>query len=282
LLDAARERIQVCGAVRRQDRRLAGNSSHLCLETPVPWALLPIDPDKSEEKSPLIMRAFDAYQHRFVEVAQTALTIKPHEKANLEMKTKILLPLLAAATLSVPALAQEGTYMMRVRALNMQVDNGNSPNVAGAKVEVNNKTFPEIDFVYNFTNNIAAELVLTYPQKHDVKLQGNKIGTLKHLPPTLTLQYYFSPGAAFNPYVGAGVNYTRFMSVSLPTGITVDNSSFGFAAQVGADFEIAKNVYLNFDFKRVDIQTDVKVAGSKLTTLKVDPNLVSIGIGWRF
>jgi outer membrane protein len=209
----------------------------------------------------------------------------PYEKAKTKMKTKILLPLLAAAvsaTLATPSFAQEGTYMMRVRALNMQVDNGNSPNVTGAKVEVNNKTFPEIDFVYNFTNNLAAELVLTYPQKHDVKLQGTNIGSLKHLPPTLTLQYYFAPGSSVNPYVGAGINYTRFMSVNLPSGISTDKDSFGFAAQIGVDFEIAKNTYINLDFKRVNIEADVKVNGNKLTTLKVDPNLVSIGIGWRF
>ncbi|MBC7623165.1 MAG: OmpW family protein [Aeromicrobium sp.] len=200
------------------------------------------------------------------------------------MKAKLLAPLVAAtlASLASSALAQEGTYMMRVRALNMQVDNGNSPNVAGAKVEINNKTFPEIDFVYNFTKNLAAELVLTYPQKHDVKLQGNRIGSLKHLPPTLTLQYYFAPGSSVNPYVGAGINYTRFMSVSLPTGISTDKDSFGFAAQIGVDFEIAKNTYVNLDFKRVNIDADVKVNGAKLTTLKVDPNLVSVGIGWRF
>jgi outer membrane protein len=206
------------------------------------------------------------------------------EKVNATMKAKLLVPLvsLALASVATTAMAQEGTYMMRVRALNMHVDNGNSPDVAGAKVEVNNKTFPEIDFVYNFTNNIAAELVLTYPQKHDVKLQGSNIGSLKHLPPTLLLQYYFAPGATINPYVGAGVNYTRFMSVSLPPGITTNKSSVGLAAQVGVDFEIAKNTFLNLDFKRVKIQSDIKVNGAKLTTLKVDPNLVSVGIGWRF
>lgn len=212
--------------------------------------------------------------------------INPHEKVNSKMKSKPPLALLAAvtiaSTLATPAFAEEGTYMMRVRALNMQVDNGNSPNVTGAKVELNNKTFPEIDFVYNFTKNLAAELVLTYPQKHDVKLQGNNIGSLKHLPPTLTLQYYFAPGNSVNPYVGAGINYTRFMSANLPTGISTDKDSFGPAAQIGIDFEVAKNTYINLDFKRVSIKTDVKVNGAKLTTLKVDPNLVSIGIGWRF
>ena len=198
------------------------------------------------------------------------------------MKTKLLVLLIAGAAFTQPVLAEDGPWLVRVRALNMQVDNGNSPNVSGAKVEINNKTFPEIDFVYNFTRNISAELVLTYPQKHDVLLQGAKIGTIKHLPPTLLLQYQFLPGEKINPYIGAGLNYTRFMSANLPTGITTDKSSAGYALQAGADIEIAKNVYFNLDFKRVNIETDVKVAGAKLTALKVDPNLISVGIGWRF
>jgi outer membrane protein len=202
----------------------------------------------------------------------------------MSMKSKYLLPLFVAATVTVPAvaIAADDPFMVRIRALNMQVDNGNSPSVATAKVEVNNKTFPEIDFSYNFSKNVSAELVLTYPQAHDVKLNGGRIGSIKHLPPTLLLQWQFLPGETANPYIGAGVNYTRFMSASLPPGITTDSSSVGFAAQVGVDISIAKNLYLNFDYKRVQIETDIKVAGAKLTTLKVDPNLVSVGLGWRF
>lgn len=172
--------------------------------------------------------------------------------------------------------------MVRVRALNMKLDNGNSPEVAGAKVTVNDKTFPEVDFVYRLTKNVSAELVLTYPQKHDVSLQGVKIGTLKHLPPMLLAQYQFAPGQTFNPYVGAGLNYTRFMDAKLPSGITTDKDSFGLALQLGFDVEIGKNLYLNVDYKKVNIEADVKVAGAKLTTFKVDPDLISVGIGWRF
>ena len=204
----------------------------------------------------------------------------------MEMKkANLFLPLLAAltvASVSAPALAEESPWMVRIRALNMQVDNGNSPDVAGAKVTVNDKTFPEVDIAYNFTRNVSAELVLTYPQKHDVLLQGNKIGTIKHLPPALLLQYQFAPGATINPYIGGGINYTRFMSAKLPAGITTDKGSFGPALQIGADLEVARNIYVNLDFKRVKIDTDVKVSGAKLTTLKVDPNLISVGIGWRF
>jgi len=226
-------------------------------------------------------------------MAQTAFTnpnILNYEKVKAEMKTNLSMRelvlavsvVLAGASLALDASAEESPWEIRVRALNMQVDNGNSPEVKGAKVEINNKTFPEIDFAYNFTRNIAAELVLTYPQKHDVSLQGARIGSIKHLPPVLLVQYQFLPGEKFNPYVGAGVNYTRFMSANLPAGITTDKSSTGFAAQAGVDIEIAKNTYLNFDFKHVKIATDIKVAGATLTTLKVDPNLISIGIGWRF
>jgi outer membrane protein len=203
-------------------------------------------------------------------------------KVNEKMKMNRLVLMLAGAALTLPVLAEEAPWQVRVRALNMQVDNGNSPNVTGAKVEINNKTFPEIDFAYNFTANVSAELVLTYPQRHDVSLQGAKIGTIKHLPPALLLQYQFSPGETINPYLGAGLNYTRFMGASLPAGITTDKSSAGYAVQVGVDIEIAKHTYLNLDFKRVNIETDVKVSGAKLTTLKVDPNLISVGIGWRF
>jgi outer membrane protein len=169
--------------------------------------------------------------------------------------------------------------MVRVRALSMQVDNGNSPDVAAAKISINNKIFPEIDFVYGITKNISAELVLTYLQKHDVKLNGANIGSVKHLPPTLTLQYQFAPGSTANPYVGAGVNYTRFMSVNLPAGITLDKSSVGGALQARIDFEIAKNTYLNLAYKYVKIGTDVNVGGVKLTKLAIDPSLISVGIG---
>ena len=84
------------------------------------------------------------------------------------------------------------------------------------------------------------------------------------------------------PYVGAGLNYTRFSSVNLPAGVSIDRNSFGPALQVGVDIPLAKNLYLNFDVKKVFIKTDVSAGGAKLGTFKVDPVLVGVGLGWRF
>ena len=193
--------------------------------------------------------------------------------------------LAAALTVATPVQAgdEEGPFMARLRLVNMKVDNGNSPNAAVGKVEVDDKVFPEIDFTYFFTPNLAAELVLTYPLKHDVKLNGTDIGSIKRLPPSLLLQYHFTPGERFKPYIGAGLNYTHFSSVDLDIpGADIDRRSFGVALQAGVDIRLAKHWYLNFDVKYIDIDTDVKLNGVKLTTLEVDPMLYNVGIGYRF
>ncbi|MEK8086460.1 OmpW family outer membrane protein [Aquabacterium sp. A3] len=188
---------------------------------------------------------------------------------------------LAASTLT-PALAQssDGAWLVRARAVHL--DPANKDTIDGLDVGINSKWLPEVDITYFFTPNIAAELILTYPQKQDVKADGSKIGTLKHLPPVLTVQYHFDQVNGFKPYVGAGVNYTRFSSVDLPAGLSIDKNSFGFALQAGVDYEISKGMYLNLDVKKVQIRTDLDAGGTNLGKVKVDPLLVGLGIGWRF
>lgn len=198
-------------------------------------------------------------------------------------KTIIAAVALAAASLgSTSAMAQfqEGSILVRARAVNLQSSNSDS---TGLGLSINDKTIPEVDFSYFLSKNLAAELILTVPQEHDLssKALGGKIGTVTHLPPTLLLQYHFDADG-FKPYVGAGVNYTRFTSVDLPTGVDVKRDSFGGALQVGVDIPLSGNMYLNVDVKKVYLGTDVSVAGANKGSFKVDPLLVGVGIGWRF
>lgn len=188
---------------------------------------------------------------------------------------------LASATLLTPALAQqtEGPWLVRVRAV--QIDPANR-DTTGLDLSVNEKLIPELDISYFITPNIAAELILTYPQKHDVRAGGAKLGTLKHLPPTLTAQYHFLPQGDIRPYVGAGVNYTNFSSVNLPAGVNVKRGSWGWALQAGVDVKLQDNWYLNVDLKKAQIHADVTAAGAKIGTLKVDPLLLGVGVGYRF
>lgn len=199
------------------------------------------------------------------------------------MKKNLLAVAVLCALTSGAAFAQqaESPWLVRVRAVHLDSSNNDS---TGLGLSINNKTIPELDISYFFSPNIAAELVLTYPQKHDVNASalGGKIGTLKHLPPTLLAQYHFTNFNGFKPYVGAGVNYTRFSNVDLPLGATVDRNSWGPALQVGVDIPLNKQLSLNFDIKKVYIKTDVTVPGVTSGRFKVDPLLVGVGLGWRF
>ena len=204
----------------------------------------------------------------------------PFNRIEFCMKKNLLAVAVLCAMTSGAAFAQqaESPWLVRVRAVHLDSANKDS---TGLGLSVNNKTIPEVDITYFFNKNVAAELVLTVPQKHDVRSNGTNIGTLKHLPPSLLLQYHFdAPG--FKPYVGAGVNYTRFSSLNLPAGVDIDRNSWGGALQVGVDIPLTKNLSLNFDVKKVYIKTDVFAGGAKAGTFKVDPVLVGVGLGWRF
>ena len=204
----------------------------------------------------------------------------------MKFSATLRLVAIAAAALALqPAQAEEGALMVRVRALHLDSANKDS---TGLGLSINNKTFPEIDFSYFVTPNIAAELILTYPQKQRLYSNGTEIGSLKHLPPTLTLQYHFNPTGTIRPYAGAGVNYTNFSSVEFTPAVQaalhpgIKHNSWGLAWQVGADVEITKGTYLNFDLKKVKLGTTVYSAGAEAGKFKVDPVLASVGLGWRF
>lgn len=203
------------------------------------------------------------------------------------MKKTLLAVAALCALTSGAAMAQQqdGKWMVRFRAVN--IDSVNK-DTTGLDLSINDKVIPELDISYFFTPNFAAELILTYPQKHNLRAGGARIGSLKHLPPTLTAQYHFTNLGAFKPYVGAGINYTRFSSVKFDPAVdealspSIKKNSWGPALQVGFDYALDKNWSINFDVKKVYIKTDVRSAGTKVGTFKVNPVLVGVGLGYRF
>lgn len=190
----------------------------------------------------------------------------------------------------IPSAAAEGPWLVRVRAVNIKPADKSDPIAAllvpADKITVSTKTIPEVDFSYFFTPNFAAELILTYPQQHDVKVAGTFIGTFKHLPPTLTAQWHFLPGESFSPYVGAGLNLTLLSDVKLAVpgagSLGLNSSSVGPALQAGVDVKVAPQWSLNLDVKYVQIRSDVKLGATKISAVQVDPLLIGLGLGYRF
>jgi outer membrane protein len=196
-------------------------------------------------------------------------------------KQMITVALLAAAAVG-PAMAQasgESPWQVRVRSVHLDSVNKDTTPLG---LSINNKTFGELDFTYFLDKNLAMELVLTTPQKQTVFSQGSGIGSFKHLPPTLLLQYHFTDLEGLKPYLGAGINYTRFSGESLPAGVSLDSHSWGTAFQAGVDIPLDRNWSINLDVKKVYIRTDVYAAGSSVGRLRVDPVLYGVGLGYRF
>ncbi len=192
---------------------------------------------------------------------------------------KVLIAAAVGLLVAGQVAAQESPWLVRARSVNLVMSNDNTTPVAGLGVQ--NKAIPEVDVSYFFNKNVAAELILTVPQQMHVVSAGGDVGTFKALPPTLTVQYHFTNLNGYKPYVGAGLNYTKISKISLGT-YGLDNHSYGFALQAGVDTPVTKQVSVNFDIKKVQIQSDVYANGAKAGVLKLDPTLIGVGVGYRF
>jgi outer membrane protein len=207
--------------------------------------------------------------------------------------------LLAAGALlafvASPALAYEaGTWVLRAGVGVVAPDSDNLVLDPDTIIEVDDGTSLTLMGTYMFTPNWAFDVLASWPFNHDIKLAGTKIAETDHLPPTFSIKYHFLPDGTFQPYVGAGVNYTTFFSTDVEqvltdlTGVTdIDlDDSFGFALQLGADWTFSNRWLLNFDLRYIDIESDLTVSdgvdSEKLGTVKIDPWVYSINIGYSF
>jgi outer membrane protein len=174
----------------------------------------------------------------------------------------------------------------------------------GGKATLNSDTQLGLNFAYMITNNWGIELLAATPFEHDVKLKGTalgaangKLGSLKHLPPTLSVVYYpLDAKSAFQPYVGAGINYTWIYDEHVSSQAQANgfsnfkaSNSWGMAFQVGADYMITDNIMLNAQLRYIDIDTRATVENDAVApgtrarvNVDVDPFIYMVGLGYKF
>ena len=144
----------------------------------------------------------------------------------------------------------------------------------GGKATMSSDTQLGLNVAYMITNNWGIELLAATPFEHDVKLKGTalgaangKLGTLKHLPPTLSIVYYpLDAKSDFQPYLGAGINYTWIYDEHVGSEAQANGfsnfkaeNSWGMAFQVGADYMLTDNVMINAQVRYIDIDTRATV-----------------------
>lgn len=226
----------------------------------------------------------------------------------------------AASFTAQAAGAEAGDWIVRVRAIDVsptdsssEVEVGGTNGVGGSFVPgsgvgVSSSVVPELDITYMLTPHWGVELILGMSQ-HDVDPQGaGLIGALEGLapgqgssdiidvwalPPTLTLQYHFMPESNIRPYAGLGLNYTIFLHDDVTGSLAINGAtvnlrpSFGWAAQIGADFDLGDSGWFaNIDVKYIDMDTRAEFRGTPVGDVNVDvdidPIVFGIGIGRRF
>lgn len=196
-----------------------------------------------------------------------------------------LLIIVAIATVWAPVATagDAGDKLLRVGVgtVDPKSDNGTIASVDAGTMLVFNGT-------WMLSDNLGLELLASLPFSHDIKLAADstKVGETKHLPPTLSLQYYFDTAGAFDPYIGAGLNYTLFFDEETTgplagSDLSLDDS-IGLAAQVGFDYQLSDSMFLNIDARWINIETDATLDGAALETVEIDPMVYSLTLGWKF
>lgn len=204
-----------------------------------------------------------------------------------------------AAIVACDAVAQDfrpkraGDIVVRGRGIGIVPDEGGTVlnRTTGADTglrigKVSNEMQPELDFSYFITPNFSLELIAASARHKVTTANGIEVGTVRHLPPTLTLQFHPLPESRYSPYVGAGLNYTWFFSERSGAAPAVQNlrvdNTFGFALNAGIDVAVTGGWHVNLDVKKLWLRPEVTTTALKVDKLKIDPWIVGIGVGYRF
>jgi outer membrane protein len=133
---------------------------------------------------------------------------------------------------------------------------------------------------YLFHDNIGVELNSSEKIEHEIAGDGFA-GSIDRMPVNLLVNYYPLGGmdSRVQPYVGAGLNYTRFSGE--PEGVDA-RRSYGAVGQVGVDLAITENLMLNGFANYADVDSRISVDGERIGTAKVDPMTIGGGVTLRF
>lgn len=197
----------------------------------------------------------------------------------------------------------------------------------GATLEVQPKSTVLFSVARSFGDHWEAEVLLGVPPKHDVKLRvssalkgevalggvkgavaanlasydGQVMSTVETIAPTFFLNYRFLEATShWRPYVGAGLNYTKFKAKVTAKGSefyhgdSVDielTDSYGLALQAGINYKLDQHWSLNAGLSSTMIKNDLTITSRNASgtvtsrqTAKYDfqPTVLSLMVGYSF
>lgn len=197
-------------------------------------------------------------------------------------------PILAAVVLALassPVFASD--WFFRGGATHVSPDSDNGVLAGTLALDIDSNTQLGLSVGRFLTDQWAVEVLAATPFKHTARLNGVRAVDFKHLPPTVSAQYYFgSRDAAVRPFIGAGVNFTWVFDEQergpvAGTRVELDNS-WGLAAQAGLLWNVSETWHATADVRWIDIESDATLNGASIGTATVDPLVFSVMFGTSF
>jgi len=213
----------------------------------------------------------------------------------------------ALVTASRPVYSNEiraGMYFLRY---DVKADDLTGPYVPpGVNVDVNNVSTPYFAYIRRLTAHWIAQLAAGIPPKTEtvgkgpatvgsVPFDGVVVSSAKWFSPSLLFNYVFRDETeTWRPYLGAGINYTKFYDLqSTPAGNAANGgptaisltSSVGPVVSAGLRWHINDrwSAYASYDYAVVDTDYTGNTAGViRRTKIHFNPSTLVVSVGYAF
>ena len=179
---------------------------------------------------------------------------------------------------------------------------------SGVSLEVQNQSTLFFSVARDLTPHVEVELAMGFPPTHDVTaklaasvpshvqaLNGQVVAKVRQVAPTLFFNYKFGePGSTWRPFVGAGINYTKFDKREStaagnqlnggPTDIRLSDS-WGLAAQAGVSYRLNDQWALNAAVATARVKTHLTAttAGqARKIDIRFRPTVLTVSAGYVF
>ena len=158
-------------------------------------------------------------------------------------------------------------------------------NVDAIEVDISTTFAPELGFAYFFSRKMSAELMVN-TSTHDVEVEGgSNLGSITLISPTLSLLHHLYIDEKWKPYIGAGLNYTAYTNEDAGDLTSIEyKNELGYVIQAGLDYRINDKWFINLDFRKIYLKTEVTGDNNTDQTaeVNVDPIIFGFGIGRNF
>lgn len=229
------------------------------------------------------------------------------------MKTRhLLLASLLATAAAGPALAQQNT--VKIGISNVQPHSSTSDfsgpfTPGGISIVVRDKTTPFFSYTREIDDHWGVELALGFPPSHDIELRVNnpslpasaqalsgQMGAkVRQVAPTVFMNYTFlEKSSPWRPFVGVGINYTRFDKTSSttagnalnggPTSISLDDS-VGLALMGGMTYRINEQWSLCAALATAQVKSVITtntLGIERKADIKFRPAVFTVALGYSF